>query len=425
MKKLISVLTFVFATFCAHVSFGNCTMELQVTGTIGAGVSDYLERGFSRAKKENCESVLLLINTPGGNLQTTRMIVEGILNSEMPVLCLVYPSGGHAGSAGAIILQSCHFSGALEATNIGAATPILGNGQDMPEDLRKKMINDTVSWLEGLTQLRKRNKTFSKEIVTAAKAVSAQEAKNLGAIDVVAKTKEEFLSLAKDKEVELTKGEKARIQVGEIKALALDLRYRILDLLSDPQFSYLIFMGSLALLYFEITHFGAIVPGVLGIIGLIISLISFHKLQVYWGGLGLLLLGVVFMIVELFTAGFGFLGVGGLISFVLGSLLLFDPETSGVMLPHSLVFTTSFTLAVIMLSLAYLVLKTRKTTKTAGVEDFVGREAKVVRLPQGETRGQVSLRGEIWSFESSDMVSVNDVVLVESVNGLLLRVKRK
>ena len=321
----------------------SCTLELEITGTIGVATLDVYQRAKKRVLKKGCSSLLLLVNTPGGALQTTRMIIEEILNSPFPVLCLVYPSGGHAGSAGAIILQACHVSGAVRATNIGAATPILSTGKDTPKDLRKKIFNDTQSWIEGITKLRKRNEKFSKEIVTEAKAVSASEAFKIGAIDFLVTEKGEFLKNAHGKEVILQDNQKEKVITGDLQVFPLDLRYQLISLLTDPQTAYLIFMGSLGLIYFEITHPGVIVPGVLGGMGLIFSLVSFHKLNVQWGGLALILLGLILMLAEAFVPSFGFLGLGGLMSFVLGSVFLFDPQSGYfVPLPFLIVVSTLF-----------------------------------------------------------------------------------
>src|SRR5438445_3109094 len=153
MKYLISVLILLLGIKASAV----CTLAVTINEAISASTFDYLERAEKHALEKKCDSILVRMNTPGGNLQSTRFIVEKMLASPVPYLCLIAPSGGHAGSAGAIILQACHVNGGLNATNIGAATPILGTGEKMPEDLRNKMINDTVSWLEGITQLRGRS----------------------------------------------------------------------------------------------------------------------------------------------------------------------------------------------------------------------------------------------------------------------------
>lgn len=401
-----------------------CTLEMEMTGTIGPANVDLFERGIRRARDSRCDSVLILINTPGGSLQSTRLLVGQILNSPLPVLCLVAPSGAHAGSAGAIILQACHVNGAMEGTNLGAATPVAGGGAEMPEDLRKKIMNDTRSWMETITRLRGRSEKFGQEIVTEAKAVSADEAKRLGAIDIVVTKVDDFLQFADGRPVKMSENVKLNVSVGERRVFAPDWRYKALDLLTDPQTAYLLLMGSLALIYFEVTHPGTMVPGVLGGIGLVISMVALHKLDVEWGGLALLLLGIAFMIAEAFVPSFGILGIGGLASFVIGSLLLFDPaETGGYRLPLSLILPTAIFLGLIMMGVGILVLRTYRVRKRGGFDDLIGREGDVVTVGEGGLHGQIELRGETWAFESAVELRRGQKVKVTGHKGLTLKVE--
>ena len=428
MRFFLFFYFFIFSLyFFNSKSFASsCTVELKISGAIGASTLDIYQRAKEKTIKDSCSSLLLLINTPGGALQTTRLIVENILNSPFPVLCLVHPSGGHAGSAGAIILQACHVSGAMLATNIGAATPILSTGKETPEDLRKKLINDTRSWIEGIAKLRGRNIKFSQEIVTKAKSVSASEAKKIGAIDILAKTKEDFLKQSQNRKVQIkNKEKKVKVKTGTLISYSLDLRYKVISLLTDPQTAYLIFMGSLGLLYFEITHPGAIIPGVLGGIGLIISLMSFHKLDVKWGGLLLLFLGLSFMLAEAFIPSFGFLGVGGALSFVLGSLFLFDPY-SGHKIPLSVIFVVTIALGLFMSLIAYLAFSTRKLKKSGNYDVLLGKEALVVKVNENNNKKAMGeINGELWKVRSKIGLKVNDEVIVTGFRGLVLKVKKK
>ncbi|MCE3010265.1 MAG: ATP-dependent Clp protease proteolytic subunit, partial [Proteobacteria bacterium] len=195
MLKVLKTLLFFWSLFFVGPAFAQskCTLAVELEGAITMASFDYLKRAEIVAIERGCGSLFVRINTPGGDLQSTRMIVEKILASPIPYLCLISPSGGHAGSAGAIIMMACHVSAGLAATNLGAATPILASGQQISEDLRKKMINDTKSWLEGVTKLRGRNLKFAEEIITEAKSVSADEAVKLGALDFVAANEEQFL----------------------------------------------------------------------------------------------------------------------------------------------------------------------------------------------------------------------------------------
>ncbi len=399
-----------------------CTLEIKIEGVIGPGVTDYLDRAMKKAKDLECSSILALINTPGGNLESTRMIVEKILNSEIPFLCLVAPQGAHAGSAGAIILQACHVNGALKATNIGAATPVAGTGQEIPKDMRNKLINDTVSWLEGVTKLRGRNLEFSRKIVDEAKAVSSEEAARIKAIDILADDIKGFLTKAQGKKVKINQKDH-EVVIGEIESYKQDSRFHVLQIFSDPQIAYLIFMGSLALLYFEFTHPGTLVPGVIGAIGLIVSMISFHKMDVWWGGLALMVLGVAFLIAEIFVTSFGILGIGGIIAFVLGGIFLFDSSQTAYSLPIMTILPTAIVLGGTMIGVGYMLLRTRKLKVQTGSEEMLGKTGKVKSLENARS-GNVQLHGELWKFVSQEDLSINDQIVVIAVDGLTLKVKK-
>lgn len=412
-----------FILSLSYVAQAKCTIQIKMEGIIGAGVQNYIEKSLKVAEEKKCESILMLINTPGGQLQTTHNIVKTILNSNIPFLCLVAPPGGRAGSAGAIILQACHVSGAMEATNIGAATPVSGVGENMGEDLRKKILNDTLSWLEGITKQRGRNLKFSKEIVTEAKSVEANEALRLGAIDTVVNKVEDFLKFAANKTVKLTEGKETTVVVGTVVPLQPDSKFYILQLLSDPQITYLLFMVSIGLLYFEITHTGLIAPGVVGGLGLILSLMSFQILDVWWGGLFLMVLGIGFLIAEAFLPSFGVLGIGGIISFVLGGLFLFDEKSTAVNLPLATIISTAIGMGGLMLVLAFAAFKTRHRKVQTGKEELLGKHVPVVNVDSTGKRGKVRFGGELWSFESEDEIKIAELVVIQNLDGLKLLVK--
>jgi membrane-bound serine protease (ClpP class) len=412
-----------FILFCSIIARAEtCTLEIKIEGIIGPGISDYVDRAIQKAQNEKCGSILALMNTPGGNLESTRIIVEKILNSPVPFLCLVTPQGAHAGSAGAIILQACHVNGALHATNIGAATPIAGNGQDIAKDLRKKVINDTVSWIESLVQLRKRNLDFAKKMVTEAKSFSSEEAFKEKAIDILSNNVDEFLKETKGKEVLVGK-DKMKVMPGEIIVYNTDSRFFVLQLLSDPQISYLVFMGSIALLYFEFTHPGMIAPGVFGSIGLILSLMSFHRLDVWWGGVALIFLGIIMLILEMFVPSFGALGVGGIIAFILGGIFLFDTSQTAYHLPLYTILPTALVLGGLMIGIGFLALRNRKIKVKTGSENMIGKKLKIAFL-ENSRKGKVKYHGEFWNFESHSDVEEGDQVIVTEVNGLTLKVKK-
>ncbi len=419
--------------FCLLIVIGfsqkgmaSCTLGLSINGVISASTLDYLERAQSRAKELGCEAIYLRVNTPGGSLQSTRLIIENILASSVPYLCLITPSGGHAGSAGAIILQACHVNGGLPTTNLGAATPVLlGSGDKTSEDLRNKMVNDTVSLLEGITKLRNRNLKFSREIVTEGKALSSEEAHKIGALDILAKNETDFLEQSAHRKVQMKDQEIHSVAIHTLTEFPQDMRYKVLDFIADPEFAYLLFMGSLALLYLEISNPGLIVPGVLGGIGFVLSLIAFHKLNVAWGGLALILLGIIFLIAELFVPSFGALGIGGLVSLFVGSLFLFDANVSGYTLPLSLILTVVGVLGLFFLGIGALALRTLRFKSRDADEDLKSTPGKVHSVDLGGRSGQVMILGEIWRFNSDVELQIHDSIRVIERHGLILKVRKE
>ena len=405
-----------------------CTVELKIEGTIGAATLDILERAIYKVEKQNCSSLLLLINTPGGQLLSTRKIVDRILNTDFPVLCLIHPAGAHAGSAGAIIMQACHVNGGIETTNIGAATPIMGGGQKMSDDLRKKLINDTTSWLDSLTQLRKRSQKFGREIITEAKAVSAKEAVKEKAIDFAGKTKLEFLQFAEGRKVAVKDGKTTLVQVGDLIPLQLGFRYRFISFITEPEVIYILFSGSLALLYYEITHPGLGAPGILGAMGLVLAFMGMHKLDFSWAGLILLLLSMALFLAEVFISGFGIFGASAIVSFLLGSFLLFDPaKTGGVDISVSLILSVTFVFSLFMGIITYLAWSTFRMRKKTNIsDDFMDPDAppaEVTHVNEDGLSGMVFINGENWRFQSKTKVNNGDKVKVLSYKNLILEVK--
>ena len=401
-----------------------CTLSVEIRDTVGPATFDYLQRAQEKAQEKGCASILVRINTPGGSLQSTRKIVEQIMASPIPYLCIVHPSGGHAGSAGAIIMQACHINGAMEATNLGAASPINGNGKDIPKDLRKKIFEDTRSWVEGLAKYRGRSEKFAKEIIEDAKALDADAALKADAIDVVVTDLNQFVAFAAGKPVRLNSEEMTPVTVGPIEVYEPDLRHDILQITSNPQWTYLIFMGSLGLLYFEMTHPGTILPGVVGLVGLVFSMINFHLLDVQWGGVVLLFLGMAFMFAEAFVPSFGALGLGGLASFIVGSIFLFD-EKSGYEIPLGLLISTSLALAILMFGITYLaVTATKRGLLNREKEKMEGQTLTVREFDSKKMKGIGFFKGELWKIKSEDDLAVDDTAKIHEVQGLTLLVKK-
>ena len=407
----------------------SCTLEATIEGPITLSTFEYLKRVFKKADQESCSSILLLMNTPGGVLSITRKIVSLILNSDLPVLCLIYPEGAHAASAGAIIHQACHYNGGLKTTHLGAATPVSGGGKDIEKDIKKKIMNDMISWLEGIAKDRKRNKHFAKDIIEKAKSVTAEEAFKIKAIDHLSRSKENFLESAKNKRVGIRSGQTKKIIVGEVRRVAKNTKEDLLTFLSHPMIAALILMGSLFLLYFEITHPGFGAPGVIGVLGLILGIMNLEVLGVMWASVLLMIFGVILFILEAFTPTFGFIGLGGGVCFVLGAFLFFDPnKTIGMEVDRMAIVYVSIFFALLCFGLAYLAWNSRKSRMKGGgtAVQILGKKGVIYSVDSEGFSGQMTVSGEIWKFESKNKLKKEDKVKVIelSENNLVLKVKK-
>lgn len=405
--------------------FLSCTMAFSIQDTIGAATFDLIERVSEKAKIEKCTSIFMRINTPGGSLQSTRLITEHILASPVPFLCLISPAGGHAGSAGAIILQACHVSGGLTATNLGAATPVSGSGQEIAPDMRNKLINDTVSWLEAMTDLRGRNQDFSKKIITEGKAVTTDEAVKMKALDLSVTTELEFLEKSAGRVYRDQEKVEHKVVVGQLQEMAQDLRYQVLQWISEPEWAYLFFMGSLLLLYAEFSNPGLFVPGVAGAILLILSLIAFHKLEASFGGQALLFLGLLFWIAEFFVASKGILGIAGTLSFLIGSLLLFDVDKVGYDIPYSVIIPTVLMFGGLSLGLSYMAAGSLGKKNHDWDEQFLNSQLELKELSLDKKSGKIQVSGEIWNFESLESIDDVQNFKVQKRKNLTLILKKK
>ncbi|MEL4410716.1 nodulation protein NfeD [Shewanella algae] len=414
---------------------------LSVKGAIGPGVGDYLIRGIeSAAATPGSQLVLITLDTPGGLVSSLRDINQAILGSRVPVACLVYPSGARAASAGTYILYACHIAAMASATSLGAATPVqlgpMGNeppepkpseneaekpvGDSNSQKLERKQLNDAIAYIRALAELRQRNVEWAEKAVREAATLTASEALEANVIDYIADTPQQLLAILDGKSVAMQSG--ARILKTE-NAIVLDRspdwRARFINLLTNPNIAYILMLLGIYGLLLEFYSPGAMLPGVIGGICLLLALYAFQLLPISYAGGGLLLLGITLLLAEAMLPSFGILGFGGLAAFVLGSVFLVDSEVEAFRIAWPVIALVSVVSLLFFLLLISFVFKTRKLSGVAGAEGMVGEYARVIEGFPG--RGRVHFMGEDWQGDSEQALSPGQRVRVLGLKGLVLK----
>jgi len=396
---------------------------IVVDGGINPAVDDFIKESITRAHASGAKALVIQLDTPGGLLSSTRSIVKEILGAPLPVLVYVAPSGAGAGSAGVFITLAGHIAAMAPGTNIGAAHPVAGGGQEIKGVMGEKIENFTASFSETIAERRGRNTEFAIQAVRRSISITDKEALEKNVIDIIAHDLRDLLKQAEGREVDIN-GTKQKVSFKGVRVQTFEmaLRQKIIDILSDPNIAYLLLMAGVLGLYMEFSNPGVIFPGVAGGIAILLALTSFQILPINYGGLALILLGIALLVGEAFLPSFGVLGIGGIISLTLGSLLLFDTQGSDLVLDKKIVFTAVGTLSALMVVVGYLVVQAHRRKPTLGVEGLLGETAEVkVRL---NPEGKVFVHGEFWNAEGEGEIDVGEKVKVAGFDGMMLKVKR-
>jgi membrane-bound serine protease (ClpP class) len=394
---------------------------LRVDGSINPGVADYVRYGIERAQEDGAAAVVLEIDTPGGLLASARTIVKDILGAAVPVIAYVAPSGAGAGSAGVFIVMAADVAAMAPGTNIGASTPIESNGGDIKGALGEKVRSFTASFAKTIAARRGRNVEWAGRAVREAVSATDVEAQKLGVVDLIAADVPDLLRQASGRRI--TVGGVSRtldLASARVDVIAMQPRQRVLALLADPNVAYLLMLAGLLGLYLELSHPGTFLPGVAGAICLLVALAAFQVLPINTTGLALLGLGVALLVAELFVPSFGVIGIGGVIAFVLGSVLLFDASGTGLAVDRGLIGAAASAVGLTMLTLATLVVRAMRRRTMTGKEALVGEvcEVRTSLAP----RGSVFLRGELWEAVADRPIDAGARARVVGVDGLTLHV---
>ena len=402
---------------------GKHAAVIKINDVITPAIAEFVSRSIEQATKENAACLIIQMDTPGGLDLSMRDIIKDIMNAEIPVIVYVGPSGARAVSAGAIIIIAADIAAMAPGTNIGAAHPVAMGGGKMDRTMAEKVVNDAVAYVKSIAQKKGRNVDWAVRAVRDSVSIPETEALKLKVIDFIAKDLNELLEKADGKTVEKPKGAIKLATKGlKIQELEMGFRQRFLATLSNPNLAYILMMIGMVGLYFELAHPGAIFPGVIGGISLILAFFAFRTLPVNYAGVLLILLGVFLFIAEIKIASYGLLTIGGLISLAIGSIMLFDSPAPFLRASFTVIIPTVLATAAFFIFVVAAALKAQLARPVTGAEGLVGEigVAKTRLSPEGK----VFVHGEWWNAYAEEGIEPEEKVRVLKNEGLKLKVER-
>jgi len=425
VKSAIGFIVLLFAT--AGLNPSERVILIRIDGAIGPATAEYVINSIATAEEDKVSALVIELNTPGGLLESTRRIVQGILSSSVPVVVYVYPAGSRAGSAGVFITLAANVAAMAPGTNIGAAHPVGGGiGVDTSSVMSEKVTNDAAAFVRAIAQKRHRNVKWAEEAVRKSISNSEEEALRDGVIDLVSPNLDSLLREIDGRTVETENGSVVlKTARAKVEFVQMNWREKFLGVISDPNITYVLMMVGIFGIMFELFNPGAIFPGVVGAISLILAFYAFQTLPVNYAGLALIFLAIILFIAEVKIVSHGLLAIGGIISMFLGSLMLISSPFELVSISLSLIITTVVVAAIFFLWIVGLGLKAQRQKPATGLDGMLGEEGSVIEEIKPGSIGQVLVHGEIWKATSDTFLSVGDKVVVEAFKNWTLKVKPK
>jgi|DewCreStandDraft_4_1066084.scaffolds.fasta_scaffold02222_21 membrane-bound serine protease (ClpP class) len=395
---------------------------LKVEGIIDAANSDYIVKAIKMAEDNNVSGVILQINTPGGLMKSMRTIVDKILESKVPIITYVSPKGARAASAGTFILLASHIAAMAQGTNIGTASPIDFTGNKAAE----KITNDSIVYIKNLARLRDKNQKWAEETITKNISSSEEEALKLKVIDIIAKDMDDLIKKLDGKKVKINEKEIVlNTKEGKFTDIELSGKHKFVHFLADPNLTYILFLvGTYGIIY-ELAHPGVLFPGVAGAIALVFAFIGFESLPINVAGLILIGLSLALFIAEAMTPTFGTLFTGGIITLILGSILLFPSRgIDSVWAPSYWVIGTMVVITTVLIGIILAaIIKSLRSKKMMSKESLIGLKgiAETEITPEG---GVANVGAEEWKAYSDEKIKAREVIEVVEVEGLKMKVKK-
>jgi len=425
---LIIAVWAVWATVKVFASTG--TWLVVDIGIIGTSSEDILNQAMAEASEIKADGIVVRLDTAGGALENTRNMVKSIMASEIPIVVWVGPPGSRAGSAGAFITISGHIAAMAPGTNIGAAHPIQATGKDVESgELDRKVMNDTLAFMESIAKERGRNVEMARSFVATSVSITADEALEHKVIDLIAKDTAQLFEAIDGREVTLQGGSKVTLSTQNVTTVIYErsFRQKMLEIFSNPNLFYLLFMAGLVGIGYELSNPGMMFPGIVGGICLILALMATSVLPVSWAAAALILLGIGLLVAEAFIPSFGILGIGGFVAFVLGSIFLVDPNNEyGLRISWYTILPGVVLTASAFLIMGILILRAERAPVISGRQGMLGEQGRVVTSFKNGV-GQVHVHGAVWRAKAEDQnvtFERDDRVIVKEVDSLTVIVSK-
>ena len=419
MKRLL----FILVLFFPFTLSAQKIVTITIDGSINPASTSYIERGIKKATKDNAQCLIINLNTPGGLLKSTRVIVGAIMDAKVPVVVFVSPGGGHAGSAGVFITMAAHVAAMTPGTNIGAAHPVSQGAMDTT--MNEKATNDAAAFIRTIAEKRGRNVAWAEEAVRKSVSITATEAVNQDVVDLLAADTEHLLELLNGRKVETVEGEEIlHTQGASMETLEMSLAEKVLNILSDPTLAYLLLMIGFYGVLFELYNPGAILPGIIGVIGLILGLYALHTLPINYAGLALIVFAIILFILEVKIVSHGMLTIGAIAALLLGSLMLIreDPSFPLLKISTTVIITTTAVSAAFFLFVIGAGLRAQRAKSITGMEGFMGETGVV--LEDLDPLGSVRVHGEICQAQSaSGKIEAGQKIRILSMKNFRLTVE--
>ena len=411
-------------TLASSAAFSRVVKVMRIDGPIGAITLKHFERALHEAEDEGAAALVIQLNTPGGVMETTLRITTAIMNAKVPVIVHVYPSGGRAASAGVYITYAAHIAAMASSTNIGSATPVSMGGEKMDSALVKKIVNDAVANLQGSAEKRHRNKTWVERAVREGISMPSYQAVDSGVVDFMAENIGELLDKADGRIVRMPDGDdtihtKDAVQEKVEKTFSES----VLDVITNPNIIFILFsLGTLGIAI-ELYNPGAILPGVVGGISIILALFGMQTLPINYAALALIVLAIILFLLEIKVTSYGMLTVGGIISLFLGGLMLVDSEEPTMRVSKAVLITVTLCIAGFLVFAVGFVVRSYRKQVSTGFEGMVGKIGTVKETIDTEP-GMIFIAGALWRAAATERIEIGEKVKVLSGENQVLKVER-